>query len=128
MSVDSWEIQVESVEIKEQMTFREQLRKPTGRFALVFIIITNRGLSPDTFVPYGTVEIQDGEGRTYEEDSVVSFWAYVEYETDIGAQINPDATAYLVAAFDIPKRSDTYTLVPGSLANRSTGSILLNIP
>ncbi|MCB0174374.1 MAG: putative DNA binding domain-containing protein [Anaerolineae bacterium] len=128
MIVDNWNISVKRIEITDQMTFDQQLRKPMGRFLLLFMNITNLGLIPDTFTAYGTVEVQDEEGITYEEDSVVSFWAYVEYDTDIGAQINPDATEYVVAVFDIPKRSETYTLVPGSLAKKSEGSISLEIP
>ena len=128
LTVDNWEIRVERVEARDQMTFHEQLRKPAGRFALIFMTVTNLGLSPDTFVAFGTVEIQDGGGSTFDEDSVISFWAEVEYETDIGANINPDDTAFVVAAYDIPNRSDTYTLIPGRLAKQSTGSILLDIP
>lgn len=128
ISVDNWEIQVEDIITAEQMTFQGKVRKSAGRFVLVFLAVTNRDLAPDTFVGFGTLEIEDAEGRHYEEDAVVSFWAEVEYDTDIGAEINPDETAHVVVAFDIPTQNGPYKLVSGTLAKTSTESIILDIP
>lgn len=128
MTVDNWEIRVERIEFAETMSFDDKIRKSAGRFALLFLAVTNRDLSPETFTAFGTVEIQDAEGRRYEEDSVISFWAYVQYDTDIGAEINPDATEHVVAAYDISKQRAPYTLIPGSLADSNNGVILLPIP
>jgi len=130
MSVDNWDITVERIETADQITspYSDDTYKAAGRFALVFMAVTNRGLRPDTFVAFGTVEIQDAEGRRSEEDPVVGTIAMFIYDTDIPASINPDATVHCVAAFDISRQSSWYQLVPGSLAGPSTGSIGLSIP
>lgn len=130
MIVDNWEIRVERVETAAQITspYSDDTYKAAGRFALVFMAVTNRDLRPNTFVAFGTVDVQDAEGRRYQEDPVVGAIAMFIYDTDIPASINPDATVHCVAAFDISRQSSWYQLVPGSLAGPSTGSIGLSIP
>jgi LysM repeat protein len=130
MTVDNWEIRVERIETANTITspYSDYPYIAAGRFALVFMAVTNRGLRPDTFVAFGTVEIEDGEGRRYDADFVVSSIAQSTYNTDIGTDIDPDATKHIVAAFDISRQSASYRLVPGSLADSYTGSIALNIP
>jgi hypothetical protein len=130
MTVDNWEIRLERIEIAETITSpSSRLRhNASGRYALLFMDVTNRGLRPDTFVAFGTVEIEDAEGRRYEEDFIASIVAQYVYGTDINADINPDATDHVMAAFDISTRTSSYRLVPGSLADSYSGSIALSIP
>lgn len=127
--IEDWEIRVERVEFAEELTgITNNTEKAAGRFVLVFLTVINHGLSNDTFVAFGSLEIQDSESRTYEENFVASGYASYQFDTDSGVVLNPDETGHMVAVFDIPKRSDLYKLVPGTLARKSTGSILLNIP
>jgi hypothetical protein len=128
MIVDGWEIRVEKILTAETLSYEGSVEKAAGRFALLFLAVTNRGLSPNTFVAFGSLEIEDAEGRRYEEDFVASTYAMFQYNTDIGAEINPDSTAHIVAVFDILEESDSYLLVPGLLAESSEGRIVLNIP
>jgi len=130
MTVDNWEIRVERIETADTVTapYSDATYKAAGRFALVFMAVTNRALRPDTFVAYGTADVQDAEGRRYEEDPAVSAIAMSIYNTDIPARINPDATVHCVAAFDISKQSSWYRLVPGSLADSYSGNVALSIP
>ena len=130
MTVDNWEIRVERIETADTITspYSDDLYKAAGRFALVFMAVTNRGLRPDTFVAFGTVDVQDAEGRRYDDDPVVGAIAMGIYNTDIGANINPDATKHVVAGYDISRQSAWYRLVPGSLADSYSGDIVLSIP
>lgn len=125
-----WQITVERIEVADTLTasFSDDVEKAAGRFALVFLSVTNRGLSPETFVAWGILQIQDAEGRRYDENSVASFLAETTYDTDIGASINPDQTAHVVAVYDISRQSAYYVLVPGTLADPYTPSVLLNMP
>lgn len=129
MMVDNWEIRVNRIEFAEKITgISGNIEKAAGRFAIVFLTVTNLGLSNDTFVAFGSLEIQNSEGRTYDENFVASGYASYGYGSESGLVLNPDETGHMLAVFDIPKQSDTYTLIPGNLAKKSTGSILLNIP
>jgi len=130
MTVDNWEIRVERIETTGTIAspYDDDMYKAAGRFALVFMAVTNRGLRPDTFVAFGTVGVQDAEGRQYEEDPVVGVMAMGIYNTEIGANINPDATEHVVVAYDISTQSAWYRLVPGSLADSYQGNIALSIP
>jgi hypothetical protein len=130
MRVDNWEVQIERVAVAEQMesSVTGQRIEARGRFALVFLAVTNRGLRPDTFVAFGTLEIEDAEGSRSEEDTMASTYAHFQYSTDIGANINPGETVHVVAGFDVSESSHFYQLVPGSLARAHSGSIVLGIP
>ena len=128
--VDNWQVYVERIEIVDSISFQSDgsTEKAGGRFALLFLSVTNRGLSPDTFNSWGDLIIRDGEGRGFGENIMASFYAQVQYNTDYGASINPDQTEHVVSAFDISTDSDVYLLVPGILAGNSQFSVLLNIP
>jgi hypothetical protein len=131
ITVDDWEIRVERIETAETLTSNvtSSTEKAAGRFALLFLAVTNRGLSPRTFVAVGTVEIQDAMGERYEADNLMAaLYAEDQYNTDIGADINPDETVHIVKVFDISKQSALYVLVPVKLGQSYTGSVLLNIP
>jgi hypothetical protein len=128
--IGNWGIVVDRVEIAASLTssYSGLTEKPAGRFALVFMRITNRGLSPDTFVAYGDIEIKDASGRLSEENFLASSYAQSQYNTDIGANINPDETVHIVAVFDISLSSEYYLLVPGTLAVETYTGVLLPIP
>ncbi|MGD0749840.1 MAG: DUF4352 domain-containing protein [Anaerolineales bacterium] len=126
--INKWQTQVKKVITVPTISFNNETEKAAGRFALVFMSVTNLDLSPQTFGAYGIMQIQDSDGRKYDENPVASFDAQIQYNTDIGADINPDATANIVAAFDIPNESAYYLLVPGLLAPQNGVSLKLNIP
>lgn len=90
--------------------------KAAGRFALLFLRVTNRGLYPRTFVAFGTLEVEDSSGTRYEEKPLASAYAQFSHGTDIGADLNPDETAHVIAVYDIPSVGGSYRLVPGTLA------------
>lgn len=126
--MDNWEIRVESIEIAETITSPStNLRHNAfGRYALLFMDVTNRGLRTDTFEDFGNLEIEDAERRRYEENSAVSGIAMSIYGTDTGAKVGPDATAHVVVGFDISTRSGWYRLMHRD--REESGSILLDIP
>jgi hypothetical protein len=129
--VDKWEIRVDRILTAERLEsgYSDSLEKARGRFALVFMDVTNRGFSPRTFVGFGHIEILDATGRTYEEEALASAYAMDKYQTDIAADINPDETVHVVSVFDISERSDSYVLIPGLLASESSArALLLSVP
>jgi hypothetical protein len=126
--INKWQIQVKKIITVQTLSFNTSVEKASGRFALVFMYITNLDLSPQTFVAFGDMQIQDADGQKYDENNLASFYAQLQYNTDSGAEINPDATANVVAAFDISKESAYYLLVPGLLAPQNGVSLMLSIP
>jgi hypothetical protein len=125
MTVDEWEITLSRVTFVDRVSALGMLEKAHGRFALVFMKVTNRGYSQDTFVAFGILVMKGASGTVSEENFVASGLAQNQFGTDIGASINPDASANVVAAFDVSTSSASYTLLPGSLAKKSSGSISL---
>jgi type VI secretion system protein VasI len=128
--IDNWQIRVERVLTAESLTssYRDSTEKAAGRFALVFMAVTNRALSPRTFVPIGNLAIRDTAERLYTVNPMANVYAQDQYGTDIGADINPDETVHAVAVFDIPEQSNYYVLGPGPLADPLGSSVLVNIP
>jgi len=125
-----WQIKVTKVLVADTLkpTFSDSVEKAAGRFAIVFMEVTNRGLSPETFIAFGTLDVKDTSGQRFEENSIASFYAEDIYGTDICARINPDETKYCVAVYDISRQSDFYILVPGTLADPYAPRILLDVP
>jgi hypothetical protein len=128
--VDNWQIQVERVLTTETLSssYRDSTEKAAGRFALVFMAVTNRALSPRTFVAIGNLAIRDATGRLYAVNPMANVYAQAQYDTDLGADINPDETVHVVAVFDVSKQSSSYVLGPGLLADPHGPSVLLDIP
>lgn len=125
--VNNWEIKVDKIIIAPSVSAFDREEKAQGRFALVFMSVTNRGLSTNTFVAFGTVDVMDAQQR-FQENAVASSLAQTQYNTDIGAYINPDATNHVVAVYDISVESAYYLLVPGMLAPQNGMSLLLDVP
>jgi len=128
ITVDNWQIRVTNVVIADSLSSHGNTEKARGRFAILFLTIANKGYSPDTFVAVGRLVIRDASGRAFVENVVATAYAMFNYNADIGADINPDASANVVAVFDISKSSPLYVLAPGQLAGSSSGSVLLDIP
>lgn len=127
MRAEPWDIQVERVITAETLTSPTDgaIYKAEGRFALVFMAVTNRGLSPQTFTSLDVV-VTDSQGRQRGADVVVSTIAMFIYNTDFGSDVNPDATAHVVAAFDMSKQGRSYRLM--RRYRDESGSIVLEIP
>ncbi len=125
-----WEIRVtkELVVDKLKPTFSDEVEKAAGRFLIVFMEVTNKGLSPETFMSYGTLDVNDASGQQFQENSIASFYAQDIYSSDICADINPDETKFCVSVYDISKQSNFYLLVPGILADHYGPRILLEVP
>ena len=100
----------------------------TGRFVLLFMTVTNQGRSPDTFVAFATIEIEDAEGRRYAANSVATHYAQSTHRTSLAVDVPPGTGAYIVVVYDISPKSASYTLVPGALAGKQSATVLLDIP
>ncbi|MDE3090689.1 MAG: DUF4352 domain-containing protein [Chloroflexota bacterium] len=127
ITVDDWEIVVTKVTFADKLSASGFVEKAHGRFANIFMTVTNRGYSQDTFVAYGILIVKDAAGVVYEENGLASALAQEQFNTDIGARINPDDSANVVAVFDISTSSAYYALSQGTLAKRSSGSVALPI-
>jgi hypothetical protein len=130
MTVNNWEVRADRIVTADAMTapYSGEVFKASGRWALIFMAVTNRGLRPDTFVAVGQFQVLDANGTRSDEDPVVSFIAQDLHGTDLAVDVNPDASAYVVAAYDISRESAWYALVPGILADTHTTPVLLQVP
>ncbi len=128
--VENWQVQVERIVIADKLSskYSDKTEKPAGRFALLFLSVTNRSLSPESFGGFGLFLVQDAEGKKYEMNIMATAYAQDQYGTDYGVDINPDATNHVMVVFDISKQSDYYVLVPGILAKSGFNNVLLKIP
>jgi len=125
-----WQIRVTEVLVADTLgsTVSSSVVKASGRFVIVFMEVTNRGLSPSTFIAFGTVDVQDASGRRFEENNMATFYAQNLYGTDLCAHINPDQTMSCVAVYDVSQQSSYYLLVPGTLADPYAPRVLLDVP
>jgi hypothetical protein len=125
-----WQIIVKNIEISDSLKsiYDDSFEKAAGRFAIIFMDVTNRGLSPDYFSTIGLLNIQDATGQIYETNIVAETYANDIYPNNYCGDINPDATVSCIAVYDISKQSNSYTFVPGTLANQGAAHVLLQIP
>ena len=125
-----WQITVKKILVAQSLkaTYSNSEEKASGRFAILFLEITNKGLSPETFVAFGTLNIKDASGGLFQENPIGSSDAQDLYGADICADVNPDETKNCVAAYDISPQSSYYILVPGLLADPYAPRVLLNVP
>ena len=128
--IEKWQIKVNKIITVPGVSYNNMLEKAAGRFALVFMTVTNLDLSPQAFDAFFITQIQDANGQTYDENTVASEYAQEQYKTDIFSLVNPDATQNVVAAFDISNESAYYLLVPGLLpsVHKNIESLLLDVP
>ena len=124
-----WEVVVEKILFTDKLTnpILGNTDKAAGRFAIVFIQATNRGLSQDFYCSCFEFEIQDAEGNNYETNLSATQSAQAIYNSDSGF-VNPDNTLHTVTVFDISLQSASYTLVTGSLYQSDSPGLLLNLP
>ncbi len=125
--VNDWEVEVTKIALADKLSALSSVKEAHGRFALIFMKVTNRGYSRDTFSAFGTLVVRDAAGANFEEDSVASSLARDQFNIDIGYGINPDSSANVVVVFDISNSSSSYTLLPTTLYKKSSGRILLPI-
>jgi len=125
--INKWRIQVKKVLTVPSISFYNKTEKASGRFALLFMAVTNLDLSPQTFA-FGLLQIQDADGQKYDQNITASLDAQIQYNTDSGTEINPDATQNVVAVFDIPNESAYYLLVSGYMYHQNGVSLLIDVP
>ena len=129
--INNWQIQVVKVELLEEIPFYNKINVADGRFALLFMSVTNTGNKKDSFVsPHGKLDIVDSEFNRFEEDTVASFEAEVMYNQEPGESLDiaPGETRSLIFVYDISDQSEYYLLVPGILIENFRGKVLLEIP
>lgn len=125
-----WEISIEKIIFSDSLTspLTGSVDKASGRFAIIFLSVTNRGLSTDSFVTtMGSLDIYDAEGNVYSEH-LASMSAQEIYNVEYGLAINPDSTAHIVVVFDISSSSDFYIFKPSNLVKSNSSGLYLAIP
>ena len=124
-----WEVSIEKILFADKLTnpILGNVDKAEGRFAIIFMQATNRGLSQDFYCVCFEFEIRDAEGRMYELHLSATQSAQAIYGLDSG-RANPDDTLHIVAVFDISIQSSYYILVPGNLYQSESTGLTLNIP
>jgi hypothetical protein len=127
---EKWQLRVIRTETAESLTSTASgaIEKAAGRFAILFLEVTNLGLSRNTFLAGAFLNIEDAAGRRYEENYLATAFVQFAYNTDLCANINPDATASCVAVYDVSEQSDYYRFVPSMLADPTTPKVLVEIP
>ena len=130
ITVNNWEVRVERILTADSITWQAvgDTTYATGRWALLFLAVTNRGSVPETFYVWDQLEIQDAEGARYAWDSHVTLVAMDDYDLCCGLDIAPGATDHAVAGYDISRQSGWYALIPGPGAGSHTASVLLEVP
>jgi hypothetical protein len=125
-----WQVRVVRTETAQTIkaSFNNDIEKAAGRFAIVHFNVTNRGLSPDTFLSGSFLYIQDASGQRFEENSVAAFMVQTALNANLCADINPDASATCIGVYDISNQSDYYLLVPSIIADPETPNVLITIP
>jgi hypothetical protein len=126
-----WEISVERILLADSLTspLTGRVDKASGRFAIIFLSVANRGLSTDNFVSAtGQLEIRDAEGKIYSEHLFAPMAAQEIYKTGSGLDIPPDATAHIVTVFDISTESKYYILQSSTLSTSESSGLYLDIP
>jgi hypothetical protein len=127
---EQWQIRVTRIETADSLkaSYGNDIVKAAGRFAIIFLEVTNRGLSPGTFVAIGFLNIQDASGQEFENNFMATMYAQDLYQIGYCAAINPEATESCVIVYDISKQSDYYLFVPSILADPLNPKQLLTIP
>lgn len=128
MVVDNWEVQFQRVQSVASISWHGSTVKAAGRFAIISLRVTNKGLRPDTFVAAGNLVVVDAEGRRYDDDFYATALAMEDRGAAIPAGMNPDASVETLLVYDVSEQSAYYRLVPGILVKSSEGDIAFEIP
>jgi hypothetical protein len=87
----------------------DQSVQPSGRFALVYLSVTNTGVQPAA-LHASRLLIQDAAGTEYRNDNLASAYASSPGCADFVLDLPAGATACLVAAIDVPAQGGSYAL------------------
>jgi hypothetical protein len=125
LSAGNWGVRVDRVEIVQSLSSPsgDALVEAGGRFALVFLTVTNHGLGPET-LHASSLQIEDAEGNRYGNHDLASAYASSVDCPDYALDAAPGASVCIVAAIDISKQSSFYVL---SL-NGADEAVLLDVP
>ena len=125
-----WQIKVTHIEIAQtiQSPYSSTFVKAEGRYAILFLEVTNLTTYANTFVAYGLFYITDANGTHFEEDTIATVNAQDIYTTSYCIDINPGASDICVAVYDISQQNSSYTLSPGLLADPGMPEVQLQIP
>lgn len=111
LSAVNWEVRVDRVEGADAVASAagDQSVQASGRFALVYLSVTNTGLQPAA-LHASSVVIQDAAGAEYRNDNLASAYASSPGCADFVLDLPAGATACLVAAVDLPAQGGPYAL------------------
>jgi hypothetical protein len=125
LSVSNLELRVDRVETASTVdsTAGDDSIQAAGRFALIYLAVTNTGLQPAA-LHASRVLLQDAAGNEYRNNDLASAYASSPGCADFVLDLEPGATACLVTAMDVPLQPGTYAL---SLTG-ATQWVLLELP
>jgi hypothetical protein len=114
----NWSIQVAQIEIKNEIGGPEQPYLPTnGRFALLYLVVTNNGSTAADFSPLDEINILDAGDNFFGDDFALATVEYNNQNSNDGispwapeATINAFATAKILAVYDISLQSTNYVI------------------
>jgi hypothetical protein len=125
LSTNSWGVRVDRVEMATTLSSPagDKTVQATGRFALVFLTVTNQGFGART-LHASSVHIKDAEGNRYLNNDLASAYASTADCLDFALDINPGESVCMVTAIDISAQGNYYVL---SLQG-ADDYVLLNVP
>jgi hypothetical protein len=107
----NWEVRVDRVETVDAVhsAAGDQSVQASGRFALVYLALTNTGVQPAA-LHASRVLIQDAAGNEYRNNNTASAYASSPGCADFVLDLESGGAACLVAAIDIPAQGGVYAL------------------
>lgn len=111
LSAGNWDVRVERLELTDAVYSGagDASVQASGRFALIYLNVTNTGVHAAA-LHASRVVIQDAAGTEYRNNDLASAYASSPDCADFVLDLAPGTSACLVAAVDLPLRSDTYAL------------------
>jgi hypothetical protein len=111
LSAGNWGVRVDRLETAGSLSSPagDKAVEATGRFALVFLTVTNHGTRPAT-LHASTIYIEDADGARYANDDRASAYASSAGCLDYALDTAPGESACLVAVLDISEQSRFYLL------------------
>ena len=111
LTAGNWAVRIDRGELADAVTSAagDQSVQPSGRFALIYLSVTNTGVQPAA-LHASRVLIQDAAGGEYRNNDLASAYVSSPGCADFVLDLPTGASACLVAAVDIPAQGGSYTL------------------
>jgi hypothetical protein len=110
ISAGTWDLRVDRVEGADAVySAAGESLQASGRFAVVYLAVTNAGFQPAA-LHASRVLLQDASGNEYRNNDLASAYASSPGCVDFVLDLEPGATACLVAVIEVPAPGGTYAL------------------